>query len=207
MSIEIMHANCLDWLREQPTGCVSSVVTDPPYYLQGDANLSQFLNDVLAQCLRVARDRVVFICPLQWEFENQIERRKYPRYDPLPDNAGGWVLTAKGNRAIAPILVWRGESPGMFEIPLPIEALTGERRALKPVGLFTRLIRPCKQGTILDPFLGYGSCGEAARYLGHPFIGVENNREVYEDARKRLIPNSVEQKEYRDGEPGSWTRN
>lgn len=36
----------------------------------------------------------------------------------------------------------------------------------------------CKQGgTVLDPFSGSGTTGQAAQALGHPYVGIDINAE------------------------------
>lgn len=204
MTIEIYHENCLEWLKQQPDNCVAGVVTDPPYHRQNDVDISKFLNDVLTECLRVARRGVYFLCPIQWGFEKPHERRGWPKYNPLPDTAGGWQTFTQLNDGAAPILCWNGPSPGTFEIELPGEAISSERRSMKPVGLFTRLIKLLPPGTVLDPFMGWGTCAKACQHLGRNFIGVENDREVFEAVRRELLPDSVEDKSRRDNSPGSY---
>ena len=39
---------------------------------------------------------------------------------------------------------------------------------------------------ILDPFMGSGTTGEAAKHLGRKFIGIEQNQNFFEMAKKRL---------------------
>jgi len=59
---------------------------------------------------------------------------------------------------------------------------------VKPVSLMRylcRLITP-PSGTILDPFMGSGSTGVAARLEGFEFVGIEKDPESFETARKRL---------------------
>jgi hypothetical protein len=48
-----------------------------------------------------------------------------------------------------------------------------------------RLVTP-KGGTVLDPFMGSGSTGVAAKLEGFQFIGIEKDAESYETARRRL---------------------
>lgn len=203
--IEIFHEPCHEWLAQQKTASVGAVVTDPPYWLQGSEDLTPYLNRVLGECLRVSKGPVIIINPIQWEFEKEAARRRPCAYNPRPDNVGLWVMTHGGSRGGAPIYVWRGPEVGSFEIELPTEAISGTRASVKPVGLFMRLIRETR-GAVLDPFMGYGTAGIACQNLGRSFIGIENNRATYEAARKTLIPQSREQKKYRDGSPGSYAR-
>lgn len=70
---------------------------------------------------------------------------------------------------------------------------SGERNGVrhptaKPVSLMKELVRYFTNpgDTIFDPFMGCGATGVAALELGRNFIGVEKNREYYEEAESRL---------------------
>jgi site-specific DNA-methyltransferase (adenine-specific) len=43
-----------------------------------------------------------------------------------------------------------------------------------------------KDGTVLDPFMGSGSTGMAAKYEGFDFIGIEREKEYFEIANARI---------------------
>jgi DNA modification methylase len=59
---------------------------------------------------------------------------------------------------------------------------------VKPIDLMTWLVRLVTppSGTILDPFLGSGSTGIAAKRLGLNFIGIERENDYIEIARLRI---------------------
>jgi hypothetical protein len=42
-------------------------------------------------------------------------------------------------------------------------------------------------GTVLDPFMGSGSTGVAAKKLGFSFVGIEKEQEYFDIARKRIM--------------------
>ena len=48
-----------------------------------------------------------------------------------------------------------------------------------------RLVTP-KGGTVLDPFMGSGSTGIAAKDEGFEFIGIEREKEYFEIAERRV---------------------
>ncbi len=56
-----------------------------------------------------------------------------------------------------------------------------------------KLVEPCvlagspAGGTVLDPFMGSGTCGAVAKKNGRDFIGIELNPEYCEIARKRIM--------------------
>jgi site-specific DNA-methyltransferase (adenine-specific) len=59
---------------------------------------------------------------------------------------------------------------------------------VKPVELMKylcRMVTP-KDGTVLDPFMGSGSTGMAAKYEGFDFIGIEREKEYFEIANARI---------------------
>ena len=59
---------------------------------------------------------------------------------------------------------------------------------VKPIALMKYLIKlvtPPK-GTVLDPFMGSGSTGVAAKQLGYEFIGIDNEPEYIEIAEARI---------------------
>lgn len=59
---------------------------------------------------------------------------------------------------------------------------------VKPIKLMQYLIKLVTppNGTVLDPFMGSGSTGVAAKKLGFDFIGCEMNEEYFEIAKKRI---------------------
>ena len=56
-----------------------------------------------------------------------------------------------------------------------------------------RLVTP-KNGTVLDPFMGSGSTGIAAKEENYNFIGIELNKEYYDIAIARININPEENK-------------
>ena len=59
---------------------------------------------------------------------------------------------------------------------------------VKPIKLMKylcRLVTP-KGGTVLDPFMGSGSTGIAAKDEGFDFIGIEREKEYFEIAERRV---------------------
>ena len=56
-----------------------------------------------------------------------------------------------------------------------------------PLEVMKRVIGILPDGvTILDPFMGSGTTGVAAKELGRSFIGIEIDKEYYEIAKKRI---------------------
>lgn len=78
-----------------------------------------------------------------------------------------------------------GESaPGVFRYPTVRER---EHVTEKPVELLTDILRTGERfATVLDPFMGSGSTGEACVRLGRKFVGIELEERWCEHAAKRL---------------------
>ena len=59
----------------------------------------------------------------------------------------------------------------------------------KPVPLLKELLEVAAPAcTVLDPFMGAGSTGQACLETGRSFIGMELSRPYYEISRRRLEP-------------------
>ena len=68
---------------------------------------------------------------------------------------------------------------------------------VKPTELMKYLIKLVtpKDGVVLDPFMGSGSTGKAAKVLGYSFIGIEREEEYFKIAEKRITNAVAEVKE------------
>ena len=66
----------------------------------------------------------------------------------------------------------------------------------KPVELMKKFIENSsnESDTILDPFMGTGSCGVASKELNRDFIGIEIDKKYYDIAYERLRNNQEENK-------------
>ncbi len=67
----------------------------------------------------------------------------------------------------------------------PVQNFHPTVKPIKLMEYLCRLITP-PGGTILDPFMGSGSTGVAAKNLNFKFVGIEMNEEYVEIARKRI---------------------
>lgn len=65
---------------------------------------------------------------------------------------------------------------------------------VKPLALMCYLIKLITppNGMVLDPFMGSGTTGKAAKELGFRFIGIEKEKEYFEIAEKRIAEISKE---------------
>ena len=84
-----------------------------------------------------------------------------------------------------------GSAARFFYCPKTSKSERGEDNShptVKPIALMRylcRLVTP-KGGTVLDPFMGSGSTGMAAKDEGFEFIGIEREKEYFEIAESRI---------------------
>ena len=75
--------------------------------------------------------------------------------------------------------------PGVYAYP--VIAAQKIRLTSKPVALIEDLLAvTAPQASVLDPFMGGGSVGEACIRTGRGYVGVELSREYFEISRARL---------------------
>ena len=109
--------------------------------------------------------------------------RDYWRIDERPEPGGDQV-------------VWSVPTPG------PREKVHGRHPTQKPLGLLERVILASSRpgALVLDPFCGSGTTGVAALELGRMFVGIEQDPEYLDLARRRLA--GVEANAKRQGSAG-----
>jgi modification methylase len=64
---------------------------------------------------------------------------------------------------------WRKDHPAAFPVALP-----------------QKIIKSCRANTVLDPFMGVGTTGEAAMLEGRAFIGIEIDEGYFDIACRRI---------------------
>jgi len=68
---------------------------------------------------------------------------------------------------------------------LPKEKMNVTPKPIKISDILVKRLCP-KNGTILDPFMGFGTFGISSQKFGCNYIGFEIRKEIYEFAKKRL---------------------
>lgn len=79
----------------------------------------------------------------------------------------------------------RGNSFDRIEVNVPTPR---EHPAQKPTGVVDPLLKASthKGDTVLDPFMGSGTTGVQAKYLGRDFIGIDIREKWVKKARRRI---------------------
>lgn len=113
-----------------------------------------------------------------------VARRAY-----RPDASSGWVTQATiGDEGSAARFFYQAKvRDGENNLYLP-EGVENPHPTVKPLALMEHLITLVTPpgGVVLDPFMGSGSTGLAARRLGYRFVGLEAQEAYYNVARMRL---------------------
>ena len=109
---------------------------------------------------------------LLWARINEKAKHKY-NYELMKEENGGKQMKD----------VWT------FTAPKKSEKSEGKHPTQKPLVLLDRIIRASTDegATILDPFLGSGTTSVAAVLTGRNSVGIEQDEEYCELARKELI--------------------
>jgi site-specific DNA-methyltransferase (adenine-specific) len=204
---EIILGNCIEVMKTFEDKSFDLILTDPPYnaknigpnarkYDVGTMQLpaleyQKFCHDWFKEANRVAKT-IVFtpgianVC-----------------YYPQPDWIACWHKPAAvsfnrfgGFNAWEPIMLYgkiaKGKHLGQDYIKFNTlnftKGIEKEHPCPKPVELMKFFIDRFMEngGTVLDPFMGSGTTGVAARQLGQNFVGIEISEKYVEIARKRL---------------------
>lgn len=210
--MKITQGNCLELIKEIPTGSIDLILTDPPYgmefrsnhrkekheIIENDNNL-EWLPDFAKESFRVLKDNThaYFFC----SFHNvDIFKQEFQKY-----------FTVKN------ILIWEKNNTGMGDLfgdyapkyEMILFCVKGSKKlhgnrdsniikaqkthnefhpTEKPVELMKYFIEKSSEvgGVVLDPFCGSGSTLLGAKSLSRDFIGYEINEKYYQTALKRL---------------------
>ena len=196
--LDLRLADCMDVMREAPDNHWDLAIVDPPYGIRvgdnkrgmgrrkGDARATYDMGDwdhdappleYFAELRRVSRNQIV------WGANHFIER--------LPLNSPCWIVWDKmfSNEVsfAAAELAWTSfkTTAKKFQChPLQDDRIHPTQ---KPVELMQWCISKAGEvQTILDPFAGSGTTGEAAKALGKRAVLIEREERYCEVAARRL---------------------
>ena len=229
---KIHNISCLEGLRQMPDACVDMIFTDPPYYqyraqnVQGLKNHKdvvtefefdgfnseeeylQFLEDVLAECFRVAKpgavgylwcgdDFVSYLIRMVERVGFQVRKvSHWHKTNPFPA-----IYTRKMYANSMEMMVhfskgtpktWNhkpvNEMHNFIQAPICMGKERTAHKTQKPLKVCLPFIeiRSNEGDLVLGPFMGSGSTAEAAPKLKQNFIGFELNPDYCAMAEKRL---------------------
>lgn len=207
---QVLLGDCLDFLKEMKDGQIDLILTDPPYGIDMDKGAGAFgasketsrayqdnwdvrpSKEYFDQILRVGKKVIIF-------GGNYFT-------DLLPVN-GHWIVWDKvgdikfDNPFSKCELAWTNIERKTVQKYVVIQqgfvAQEKERfhPTQKPVELFKLILSDYSEltDTVLDPFLGSGTCALACKQLKRSFIGIEKEQRYYCIAKERLakMPDSL----------------
>jgi len=207
MRDRIIRGDCIEVMRDMPTGSVDFVLTDPPYIahyrdrsgrsVANDDN-GAWLAPAFREAARVLKDNRFCVSFYGWP---QADRFLAAWRDAGLRPVGHlvWVKFYHSNREPR-FLKYRHEAAYLLAkgSPRPTRVIndvlaweySGNRLhpTEKAVGTMGLLIESYSRpgDTVLDPFAGSGTSAVAARELGRHYIGIELDPRHAETARMRL---------------------
>lgn len=215
----LMKGDCLERIKEIPSGSVDMVLTDPPYGMDFQSNrrvvqqkFAKIANDksldwvdsFIDECHRVMNDNsaIYFFC--SWHnidyFKLAIERKFKLK------NMIVWVKNNHGSGDLK-----GGYAPQHEIVFYACKGRVLNRGKRLPDVIYadkipsSKLIHPTEKNismlsvfvnqhtdlcmTILDPFMGSGTTGVACANTGRKFIGIELDDHYFEVAKNRIMGN------------------
>ena len=201
MTVTLYQGDCLEVMRDLPSGSVDAVVTDPPYgvgldyasYEDSTAAYYALVTAAMPEMRRIARS-VVVLTPgmkhLNWWYQN------YP-----PDWTLAWLKTNQCSRnpyggfnVWEPVLYWAKAKTRItqdgFARPIRQQEGVGNHPCPKELGAWLMLMQRIdgkdELTTVLDPFMGSGTTGVACVQTGRSFIGIEIDEGYFAIAQRRI---------------------
>lgn len=222
MTTQLMQGDCLELMKTIPDGSIDMVLTDPPYGMnyQSNRRVSTEKFDKIAQdsglgwlgdfCYEMHRvmkaDSAAYVF-CSWHkvdvFKVALERHFKIK------NLLVWVKNNHGSGdlrgAYAPkhefvFFVHKGRCllrDGRRPDVLDYAKVSGSKLVHpteKPTELLSRLVKDASDegDTVLDPFMGSGTTGVAAKKLGRNFIGIELDPNYFQIAKDRIDAAGIE---------------
>jgi len=212
--INLMQGDCLERMKEIERGSVDMILTDPPYGMDltpqrkdgkfhkkkiiNDDNLS-WTNQFFVDCHRVTSKNSVsmFFCNHHCvsEFISSAKSAGYEIknlivWDKCHFGMGGnWrpvheliLICTKGR------FVTKSNNLRTIIKHKKVHHTKAVHPTEKPIGILEHLISEpdYEPKTILDPFMGSGSTGVAAKNLNRKFIGIELDENYFNIAKERI---------------------
>jgi DNA modification methylase len=196
MSVNLILGDCLEEMRKMPDQSIDLILTDPPYNAgidygvykdsKSEQEYIDWINKFVSEFQRVAKASVIFtgtgnlflypkpIMTVIWLKLNGMGR-------------SGYVI----HNCFEPIVCY-GKLKAIFrdiyDFSVVLQKDYIDHPTPKPPKLFKKLINDfSKKGdTVLDPFMGSGTTGVAAKELDRNFIGIDVNPAYIELSKNRI---------------------
>ena len=208
--INLMQGDCLELMKEIPDGSVDMVLTDIPYgevnqkssglrkLDRGNADTCNFdVNVAVDDFVRIARGSFYVFCGTEQIslITAAFKRHKlttrvcaWEKSNPSPMNGSRLWLSGMEFCVFArkPKATFNEHcQKALWKFPVGRSKIHPTE---KPVSLMSRLIAASSNegDTVLDPFMGSGATGVAAKNLNRSFIGIELDETYFNIAKERI---------------------
>lgn len=210
MTIQLIHGDCLEVMRDIPDGSVDMVMTDIPYgkvnrksnglrnLYKGNADIVNFdLSQLITGLSRVCGKSIYIFCGTEQvsEIRSTLVKNGYStrlgiweKTNPSPMNGQYiWLSSVEccvyGKKSGA--IFNEHCKSSVWRFPTARGKL---HPTMKPVKLIEYLINTSSttNDLIFDPFMGSGTTGVAAKNLNRKFIGIELNEDYFNIAKARI---------------------
>jgi len=189
MMIELVQGNCLEVMKGMPDKSVDLVFTSPPFKdedIEGD--YWQIYDAWMGEMVRVAKNAVIIIHSAT-KLNTIIT--KYPPKRTMVWGKGISQYSWRWN----PIFVYQLSddykvNKYIWCDTFGVEAVTGKWKVHKyqdPLLLYSTIIKMFKDcNSVLDPFMGSGTTGQACIENGRNFIGIEIDADKFAIAQQQM---------------------
>lgn len=214
--ISLHHGDCLELMKQIPDASIDLVLTDPPYGMDYQSarrtdkskRFNKIANDkkpfiwFLYDAFRVLKDGGSIACFSDWKNQEHWKQAILIAHFDIKSQVI-WDRRVHGmgdlKKSFGPQhdVIWFA-TKGAFEFAgkrpksvMSHQRISGDKLVHpneKPIQLNQGLIESLSRegDTILDPFMGSGSTGVAARNLNRKFIGIEKDEAYFKIAKKRI---------------------
>lgn len=202
--VRLIHGDCLEVLPTLEAGSVDAVITDPPWGSNNDCDYTRFSGGLWPNHHHRRRgiigDDEPFD-PSPWLGFPQVVLWGYQFFAPRLPVGTLLVWNKKRDSQLGTFLsdgeiAWQKGGKGVYIFPHVWHGFdrASERNqgilhpTQKPVALFRWCLeRATKPGdTVIDPYMGSGSCGVACIETGRDFIGIELDADYFTIAQRRI---------------------
>lgn len=214
--IKLLKGDCLELMKDIPDGSIDMILTDPPYGMDYQSNWRvrtekfrkmendktlEWLNEFTNHSFRIMKENTSAYIFCSWHNVDLFKQAFQEKFK--IKNIIVWVKNNHGSGdlkgAYAPkhefiIFMHKGRSlfrgkrgPDVINIDKVVPSKMTHPTE-KPIGINELFIKNSSDvnNVILDPFMGSGSTGIAAKNLNRDFIGIELDDEYFQIAENRI---------------------
>jgi site-specific DNA-methyltransferase (adenine-specific) len=210
--MKLLNGDCLELMKELPSGSVDLVLTDPPYgmgfqshrrkevyaKIKNDTSL-EWLDGYFAECSRILKDDTAVYCFCSWH-NVDIFKKAFEKYFKLK-NIIVWVKNNHGSgdlkASYAPkheFILYGNKGRRTFygkrmeDVIFANKTKNENHPTEKPIDLLEQFINNSteKNAVVFDGFMGSGSTGVACVNTNRDFIDIELDENYFNIAKKRI---------------------